>query len=319
MPCAVPYLLVYSLYTTMMTRAWVFSLSFPTLTRVEFIESLMMATSSVMAPQSKADELTSCQNGALVPEMAVPGAYNQVCMNLPERVLDVNGKTIRIQQEASGSGKTGLAVWNSGLLLTRLLEELAKTKKFSENFNTVLELGCGTALVSIAAETLGATQVIATDGNPDVVRLAQRNIQLNRQPEKDQEAAKAVALQWGLLDAMDYSDTADLVVGSDLTYNSGTWRVLCETMVTVVKPDGYILYLSLGHEGFNVNAELDGFLSVAKEVGLVEVKELNGVSISNLLPKIVSPVEAKQLAQSGGARAVVLRRKQFRNKSNFAT
>jgi hypothetical protein len=124
-------------------------------------------------------------------------------------------------------------------------------------------------------------------------------------------------LQWGLLNAMEYSDEdeADLVLGADLTYNSGTWRVLAETMVTIVKPEGYILYLSLGHEGFNVNAEVDGFLSVAKEVGLVTANEIADIPVSNLLDSILTAQEALQLRQSGGSRVVVLRRKQLSKKS----
>jgi hypothetical protein len=109
--------------------------------------------------------------------------------------------------------------------------------------------------------------VWATDGNPDVVELATQNANINRLQTK----VFPRILPWGLLPAMDYSDAADVVIGSDLTYNAGTWRVLAETMGTVLKPDGYVLYVSAGHAGFQVNAEVDGFLAVAKEHGLVSV------------------------------------------------
>jgi SAM-dependent methyltransferase len=219
---------------------------------------------------------------------------------------------IVIHQEASGSDPTGMAVWSSGLLLTRLLQALV-TELPNWQPQSALELGCGTGLVSIAASRLWkSASVTATDGNPDVVRLADTNLQVNHC-----DRVQAEVLQWGLLNAMEYSDEdeADLVLGADLTYNSGTWRVLAETMVTIVKPEGYILYLSLGHEGFNVNAEVDGFLSVAKEVGLVTANEIADIPVSNLLDSILTAQEALQLRQSGGSRVVVLRRKQLSKKS----
>lgn len=58
------------------------------------------------------DASAICNNGALVPEEAAPGAYNQVCMNIPERILKINSQQVRIQQQASD--KTGLAAsWSS--------------------------------------------------------------------------------------------------------------------------------------------------------------------------------------------------------------
>jgi ribosomal protein L11 methylase PrmA len=45
---------------------------------------------------------------------------------------------------------------------------------------TVMELGCGTGLASIAASPLGAARVLATDGNPDVVELARQNAHQNQ-------------------------------------------------------------------------------------------------------------------------------------------
>jgi SAM-dependent methyltransferase len=281
-----------------------------------------MSSSATTDTTTTSDSI--CRNGALVPEQSIPGAYNQVCMTLPERSIpigssgssssskDDKGIILKIQQEASGSGRTGMAVWNSGLILTRLLERLEPI--LSPPPTSILELGCGTGLVSIAADHLWkSADVMATDGNPDVVQLAQRNIQLNCQQQQNNNGDKihATVLPWGLLNAVDYS--ADLILGADLTYNSGSWRVLAETMSTILTPSGYVVYVSLGHEGFNVNPEVDGFLSVAREVGgLVPVTELGGVPIYDaLLKDILSPAEVKNVQASGGVRVAVLRRKEF--------
>ena len=164
-----------------------------------------------------------CKNGALMGESAVPGAYSSACMGLAERVVPLpryrerllvamskraGGESgivqagirndfvtepglLVVQQKAGGSGSTGMTVWNSGLLLTRLLDAMvdelqrrqrqgvrgSKPKNDIEDDNIfwrnqdVMELGCGTGLCSIAAHRLGAKSVVATDGNPRVLQL----------------------------------------------------------------------------------------------------------------------------------------------------
>lgn len=120
-----------------------------------------------------------------------------------------------------------------------------------------MELGCGTALASIAIAKLAlggggrgsdvasssssssSSIIIATDANSEVLALAQRNIERNNLVD----VAKTVALQWGLLDATEYESSADVIIGSDLTYNSGSWVVLAETMSTILKPEGILIYL----------------------------------------------------------------------------
>lgn len=295
-------------------------------------------------------------------EMPVPGAYSSLCMGLQERAVPLvryrerlnsgrgSGRgegrhrgrgrgpsssdaasTVVVQQQPGGSGQTGMSVWNSGLLLTRLLDGFVdETEDHQERPDgasfwkrqEVLELGCGTGLVSIAAHKLGVRSVMATDGNPQVVRLARENIRrnnemdhdggnhYNREHSREETVIAAEPLQWGLLNAMDYSESASLVLGADLTYNSGSWKVLAETMSVVLKADGHVVYLSLGHDGFNVDAEVDGFLSVAGSVGLVSVSELEGINLSNLLQRLLSDAEKHIVATSGGARVLVLRRKQ---------
>ena len=85
-------------------------------------------------------------------------------------------------------------------------------------------------------------------------------------------------------------------------------------MTTVLKDTGVVIYLSLGHEGFNVQAEVDGFLSVAKEQGLVEVETLQGVSLAKLLNERVLTNAEKTQVIPNGARVVVLAKKQPKSK-----
>jgi predicted nicotinamide N-methyase len=272
-----------------------------------------------------------CQNGSLVEERPIPGAYSSVCMGLPERIIPLprfqerlslsersTKGTIFVQQRAGGSGKTGESVWNSGLMLTRFLDEFSDRRRDFWSKQRVLELGAGSGLSCIAAYKLGAEKVVCTDGNQDVLQLAERNIERNCD-DSDSDRCPGIEskpLQWGLLNAIDFSEESTFVLGADLTYNPGSWRVLAETMATVLttKDDGYVLYLSLGHEGFNVNAEMDGFLSVARAVGLTDVKDIEGINASDMLKSLLTNTERKLLEQSGGARVAVLKRKSFQSR-----
>jgi Lysine methyltransferase len=315
--------------------------------------------------------LSLCQSGALMAETAIPGAYEQDCMQLPVRVVPVTIPPssqskqqhafqvvveLQIEQGSAAAGTTGLAVWNSSLLLSRLLSRLAAQQQsswplsFLQNQN-VVELGCGTGLVSLTAALLGAARVVATDGNPNVVALAQRNIQTNRDKllhssqllSSSSCDISARQLSWGLMDAMDYSSetttettATNWVIGSDLTYNAASWRILAETMATILqnnndsdsKNSSFALYLTLGHAGFNVNAEMDGFLTVAQEQGLQQVQPGDAdwpffgnsaytttFSLTSLLLEecITTPEERSIVAATGGARVVLLRCKKTRN------
>ena len=182
---------------------------------------------------------------------------------------------------------------------------------FSKQLHSLL--GCGTGLASLTVAKLGAAQVYATDGNEEVVRLAKSNIDRNNLSS----IVQSTKLQWGLLDASEYTDTADIVIGSDLTYNSGSWRLLAETISTILKTEGIFLYLSLGHPGFNVSGELDGFIAVAQNMGLVPLKEgsnkwpfqKNAGSLRNMIQNRLTDEEQVIVEGTGGFRILLFQKK----------
>lgn len=281
------------------------------------LPSLVIEATAVSAEDQSSilDGEKQCSDGRIASESQVPGAYQQLCMGLEQRTfqLQSSGDTITIAQgtnSANGSsiaGRTGVAVWNSGILLTRLIDEINRNSSIFKD-RTVMELGCGAGLASIALAKFGSSSVIATDANVEVLGLAKQNIDLNNVSS----VAKTAELKWGLLDASEYDGIADIVVGSDLTYNSGSWLALAETMATVLKPDGVVLYLTLGHSGFNVQAELGGFLQVAENAGLRVLQEeqsIVGQKLSDLLERITSKDEKQVISANGGARAVLLCKK----------
>jgi len=273
---------------------------------------------------------------------AVPGAYQQTCMTLDERTFSLESlpprsdNTITVFQgtNAAGgmAGRTGVAVWNSGILLTRLLDELHRINPSIFERKSIVELGCGTALASIALSKLGAASVIATDNNPEVLALARRNIERNNSStESNTGTITTSALQWGPLDATEYE--ADVIVGSDLTYNSGSWVALAETMSAILRPGGIVIYLTLGHSGFNVGGELGGFLSVAENAGLrvlskdddewrdniISGSDNDGqkvVDVNKLLAeRVVRTAEERAVIDAnGGVKAVLLGKKRYSSK-----
>ena len=285
--------------------------------RREFLSQAIVSLISYFNIQdADAIEPQECANGAIIPESAVPGAYQQICMGLPTReiTLKSTGDKISILQgfgdDQGFSGRTGVALWNSGILLTRLLDLLAQEERGFFNGKTVLELGCGTALTTIAASKLGAVEVISTDGNEEVRSLAKQNLENNNifpgsSSNTSAQRGEVHYLKWGSLDAVDFYESADIVIGSDLTYNSGSWGLLAET---------------LGHSGFNVIGELGGFLTLVESQGALEViKEGSSAwpfqSVSSLEKLISSSLNSKErevIASTGGFKAIVLRKKKRR-------
>ena len=273
-------------------------------------QSFLTVLPLLRASAAAATITTNCNDGRIIAESAVPGAYQQVCMTLELREIPLHtiSTNIYIQQGQVAAGRTGVAVWNSALLLVRSMDFITMKDPSWLHGKTVLELGCGTGVTSIAMQKLGASHVIATDGNPNVLELAKTNVERNN----ISNAVKVSELQWGLMNAIDYSDTADIVIGSDLTYNSGTWRVLSETISTVLKPGGIAIYLSLGHGGFNVNGEVNGFLQVIEGLKLVgdtsSPRILPVSSLQRLLDSIITLEEKVVLDATGGAKVIVLQK-----------
>ena len=314
-----------------------------------------------------------CANGSLQLEQAVPGAYEQACMQLPVRTVPLDVRVhaasssqkhsskqpttrmertvLELEQGASGAGTTGLAVWNSSLLMVRLLQALQhRDVDCFVRQSCIVEVGCGTGLVSLAVSRLGAPWVIATDSNPTVVELAQRNVQRNRiraakppPPDHsngsspsgpDPSVVEVSQLSWGALSAVDYAERASLMVGSDLTYNAGSWRALAETWDTMLHPTGSVLYVTLGHDGLTPTAELSGFLAVARACGLVPVtpadvtwpfatstndKKASSSSLLQVLAPTLSPSEQALIQSTGGIGIVVLQKTAHVNRGRNST
>ena len=90
---------------------------------------------------------------------------------------------------SSSIDSTGLLRWGGGMLLAQLLYS---TGILSEKL--VVELGCGSALLSCVASMSGCSRLIATDGFPKAVSLAEHNLRKNGCCSKSFDVCQ---LRWG--------------------------------------------------------------------------------------------------------------------------
>ncbi|OQR91959.1 hypothetical protein THRCLA_08835 [Thraustotheca clavata] len=103
-------------------------------------------------------------NNAIVPFSPFHASHMQ-----SKRTFHFGSKSIVIEQQWKPDGKGGT---NLGFGAHVYDAALVYNKK-------IVELGCGTGLVSIAAASFGASHIVATDGDPQSVALTQSNIDAN--------------------------------------------------------------------------------------------------------------------------------------------
>jgi|EP00900_Chrysochromulina_parva_P026525 SAM-dependent methyltransferase len=82
--------------------------------------------------------------------------------------------TVTISQHWGEDGsRTGGAVWDASLVLAHYLD---RNHERWLSGSSILELGSGLGLASIVASRVGFSDVIATDGDPAVVKMARENV-----------------------------------------------------------------------------------------------------------------------------------------------
>lgn len=182
-------------------------------------------------------------------------------LGLDERVFTVRDVTIKIKQEMKRDGRGGTslgfgaAVYPSAILLTHFLDNHYPSRNLAGK--TVLELGCGVGMCSIAACMCGAGKVIATDGDERSVELTLENIEKNRHAFQSEAQIFAEKLIWA-----DKSDTArvadilgpggvDLIIGSDIAAcpYAEALPLLLECLLTFCGPNTTII---MTHKDRNV-------------------------------------------------------------------
>eukprot|EP01041_Mallomonas_annulata_P010467 gene10466-21836_t len=184
------------------------------------------------------------------------------CQQLPEVVRVRGGRVLTIKQDWGGSISTGAAVWNGANMMSWYMEN--KINPVSLRGASVLELGAGVGFSSLVANSLGAKNVVITDGNEDVLKLADENIKINV-PSELQEQVYTSKLRWGTDDEEKFTNKQwDYIIASDVTYRKDSWPVLMGTISRLSGPKTTTL---LSMEPRNIG-EIEGVLAEAENHGM---------------------------------------------------
>lgn len=119
---------------------------------------------------------SSKQSEALKRKTQELGWRNRHCQDefYPISILNDTFSVKQVQRgEIEGTYGTGATVWPAALVLVKYME---KHRQSLMEGKFVVDLGSGTGVTSTAAAILGASHVICTDGQENVVKLASENI-----------------------------------------------------------------------------------------------------------------------------------------------
>lgn len=129
----------------------------------------------------------------------------------------------------------------------------------------VIELGSGYGLAGfVIAAVTEASEVVISDGNPQVVDYTQRNIEANSGAFGD-TVVKSMKLHWNQEDTSSVADAFDIIVASDCTFFKDFHRDLARIVKHLLSKIGSSEAIFLSPKRGN---SLDQFLEVAEEHGL---------------------------------------------------
>ena len=189
------------------------------------------------------------------------------CQQLDYVVRWRAGRLLTIRQDWGGSASTGAAIWNGANVATWYLEHELGPQ--SVQGKSVLELGAGVGFTSLVASSLGAAEVVITDGNEDVLKLAEQNIALNLAAPEKESGVRTARLRWNTEDEKSLLRASsgqpwDFVFASDVTYRKAGWADLVACISHLTGPNTQSI---LSMEPRNIG-EVEGVLGLAREQGL---------------------------------------------------
>lgn len=101
----------------------------------------------------------------------------------------------------------------------------------------VIDYGCGSGILAIAALKLGAAQVLAVDNDPQAILATDQNRERNALPEGCLDACLPAEVV-----SRDVLGTADVVVANIL---AGPLEQLADTLISLLKPGGQLILAGL--------------------------------------------------------------------------
>ncbi|KAL3844993.1 hypothetical protein ACJIZ3_002396 [Penstemon smallii] len=102
----------------------------------------------------------------------------------------------------------------------------------------VIELGSGYGLAGLViAMVTEASEVVISDGNPQVVNYIQRNIDANSASFGDTKV-DSMMLHWDQIEVLETAGTFDVIIASDCTFFKEFHKGLAQTIRCLLKEDG---------------------------------------------------------------------------------
>jgi predicted nicotinamide N-methyase len=108
----------------------------------------------------------------------------------------------------------------------------------------VVELGCGPGLGAVAAALLGAAEVVATDGDAELLSLATENLDLNVTAVESRNRCSCAQLLWGdKAAASALKPPFDVVLAADCAavVYEGAFSDLVESLVALSSETSFVL------------------------------------------------------------------------------
>lgn len=144
------------------------------------------------------------------------------------RTFKLSGQVVHIHQKWNELGVAAV-VWDAAIVLSEYLEQEVLTGRLKINDKTIIELGAGTGLVSMAVALLGG-YVISTD-RQQALSILEENIKANLDGplESARGAVTVKKLDWEE-SAQEFNNTFDLILGADIIYIEETFSKLLSTI-----------------------------------------------------------------------------------------
>ena len=172
-------------------------------------------------------------------------------------------KTILLRGHSEIQVSTGLALWlGSEVMCQHLINHPGMVRG-----KNILELGSGMGLCGIVCHYLGASKVLMTDGDKDVLENLRHNVSLNLGGEDEEQKCKQDRIEgeikyerissstvscpqliWGkgknTDDFQKLHGLADVVIATDCVYTPQSLEPMWQTIHHLLKPDGIFTYVN---------------------------------------------------------------------------
>jgi len=231
----------------------------------KLLSSILIASSFGNVPEAITTILRNPDSALCSLDTMLVDDYHGSCQQLADIVRIRAGKVLTIRQDWGGSASTGASVWNGANMVSWYLENALGRDSLKDS--SVIELGAGVGFSSLVAQALGSTDVVITDGNEDVLKLANTNIKINV-PEDELHTIKTGRLRWNTEDEEAYLTNSfnkpwDFIIAADVTYLKKNRPLLFSTITKLSDPKTVTI---LSMEPRNVG-EVEDVLEEAKKNG----------------------------------------------------